>query len=302
VTELPPIDIQWEAPAECPGINAELAAIERLLGRPLDAARDGKVSAHGQVRRTEDGSWELHAVLEAGGHVESETMVAKRCQALGDAMALKIALAIDPFAPMSTPPPPPPPPTATATDVPAPTSSPAKIARERRAVHWGLRLAGGIGVGPLPGATPNVGLYGSLQLSRFRFELGGEAHWGGVARYDALPTVGADTSAFIGGARACFAPYSSAWGAAHVCAGLDGGVLHAQGFGLDTSTSATKPWGGSFIGSAVQLRLTARLSVWLEADGLLTVLKPEFYVRNLSTLYSPPTASMRAATGFEIFF
>jgi hypothetical protein len=297
VTELPPIDITWEAPAECPGISAELAAIERLLGRPLDAARDGKVSARGQVRRTEDGSWELRAVLEAGGHVETETMVAKRCQALGDAMALKIALAIDPFAPMS-----PPRPAATESDVPAATSSPANVASERRAVHWGLRFAGGIGVGPLPGATPNVGLYGSLQLPRFRFELGGEAHWSGVARYDALPTVGADTSAFIGGARACFAPYSSAWGATHLCAGLDGGVLHAQGFGLETSTSATKPWGALFIGSAMQLRLTARLSVWLEADGLLTVLKPEFYVRNLSTLYSPPTASMRAATGFEVFF
>jgi hypothetical protein len=299
VTELPPIDIQWEAPAECPGISAEVAAIERLLGRPLDRARDDKVRARGQVRRTEDGRWELHAVLEAGGRVETETLVARRCQALGDAMALKIALAIDPFAPMSPPLPAAPNDEVSATVVPAP--APAAVP-ERHRVHWGLRLVGGVGAGPLPGVTPSVALYASLQLSRFRFELGGEAHWGGVTRYDVLPMVGADTNAFIGGARACFAPYSSAWGAAHVCGGLDAGVLRAEGFGLETSTSATKPWGAFLVGSALQFRLTQRLSVWFELDGLLTVLRPEFYVQNLPPLYSPKAAGVRAATGFEVFF
>ncbi|HXK20479.1 MAG TPA: hypothetical protein VNG33_21865 [Polyangiaceae bacterium] len=299
MTEAPPIDIQWEAPAECPDAEGLRAAIERLLGKKLASLPGRDLRALGKVQRSEAGNWQLDVVLAVGGHVEQETLVAKKCGALGDAMALKVALAIDPLAVVDAVQSPSAP-SSTAqheqqSDRLAPVVSPATSLRA------GLRLVGGVGLGQLPGVTPGAALYGSLQFPAFRVELGGGAFWGGVARYAAPANVGADLQLFVGAARGCVTPGSGRW-LFPICGGVELGLMHGRGFGVETASSTSGLWGGVVIGPAVQFRTTQRLSLWLEADATLTVLRPEFHMRNLETLYAPAPGGSRACAGIEVNF
>jgi hypothetical protein len=302
VTDLPPIDLVWEAPAECPSPSSVRHATERLLGKPLDRVPARNVHARGSVRRNEAGNWELHLVLAAGDHVEDETLVAKKCQSLSDAMALKVALAIDPLAVVDSVQPEP---ASAAASPPAPTPTPQPRPRSptpaRSRMDVGVRGVAGVGVGPLPGVTPGAGLYASLQFRTFRLELGGQAAWGGVARYEALPNVGANLSLFAGALRGCANAGRGRW-LFPLCVGVDLGVLRGSGFGGESGASTTGVWGGVSVGPALQFRITSALSLWAEVDASLTLLKPEFHMRNLGTLYAPPAAGSRAALGFELKF
>ena len=297
--DLPPIEIKWEAPAACPDLQSVRAATERLLGRRLAGLQGIDVRAAGHVERTDVGSWELHVVLAVGRHVEDERLVAKKCSALGEAMALKVALAIDPLAVVDAVGQAPKP------DAAPPIEAPAAASRGRTARQpsflLGLRVLGGIGLGPLPGATPGTAVYGSLQFPRFRVELGGAAFWGGVARYEALPDVGADLQLFTGALRGCVAPGDGSW-RFPICGGVELGVMRGEGFGAAATVAKNALWAGVVIGPAVQFRMTGRLSLWVEADAVLTVLKPEFYVRNLERLYSPTAGGSRVSLGLEANF
>lgn len=300
MTDLPPLDLHWEAPAECPSLGSVRRAMERLLGRSLDRVPHGDVHAQGSVKKNDAGNWELQLSLTAGDHAEVETLVAKKCQSLSDAMALKVALAIDPLAvvdsvqaepePIAETPPAP---------VKPPTPQPAAPARSE--LHFGVRGMASVGVGALPGVTPGAALYGSLQFSAFRLELGGQAAWGGVARYDALPNVGADLSLFAGALRGCATPGSGRW-VFPLCVGFDLGILRGSGFGVEASASSSGVWGGVSAGPALQFRMAHTLSLWAEVDASLTLLKPEFHMRNLGSLYRPQSAGGRAALGLELNF
>lgn len=296
------IDVQWEAPAECPDARGVTAKVERLLGGRLSGAQGRSVRARGVVRQNEAGNWELQSTLSVGEQTENDTLVAKRCASLGDAMALKLALAIDPLAVVDAVQEPQPiAHTVTAPRRPEQASARLEPAPRAPRARLGVRLVGAVGLGPLPGVTPGTGLYVSLQLPLFRLELGGQAHWSGVARYDSPANVGADLSLLFGAARACLTPSHGRW-VFPICGGLELGSMRGVGFGVPATGTTHGVWGGVVIGPAVQLRLLSQLSLWLEADASLTLLRPEFYVRNLPTLFAPAAGASRAVAGFEANF
>lgn len=306
MTPPPAIEIQWEAPAACPDATSVRATTERLLGKSLAAFEQVSVRATGKVAANAAGKWQLSARLVVGERVEEEVLVAKECSALADAMALKVALAIDPLAVVEAVQPQPAPPARPSEPPAAATTDGAKPpGTEQRAseplLRYGARLVGQVALGPLPGATPGVGLFFSAQVPALRVELGGEAFWGGVAKYDSPAGVGADLQLFAGVVRGCLTPASGAW-RFPICAGTELGVMRGSGFGVPETSATSRLWGGLSLGPALEWRATSRLSLWLEGDALLTLLKPEFHVRNLPSLYSPPTVSAKAAAGLEAHF
>ncbi|HEX3853550.1 MAG TPA: hypothetical protein VHW01_21440 [Polyangiaceae bacterium] len=291
-------EIHWQAPAECPSQNSVRLAVERLLGASLEGLPSKDVQASGEVRRNDAGNWELLSSLSVGGQEERETLIAKKCQALADAMALKVALAIDPLAVAASvePTPPAPPPR------PAPAPSPDSQQHESpRRTPLGLRVTGGTELGPLPGITFGAGLYGSLQFPGVRLELGAQGYSGGIARYAEPSSVGAHFQLFSGTARACLSP-GVATLAVHLCGGLELGVIRGEGFGTAQAESTSGLWGAAELGPALRLRLSNAIALWLEGDALLTVLRPEFHVKNLDTLYTPPLGNLRLVAGLEINF
>jgi hypothetical protein len=291
---LPAVVIEWQAPSACPDAASVRAATERLLGKSLDSVRGTTVRARGGVTPSEAGKWALRAELEVAGHVETDTLVANKCSALRDAMALKVALAIDPLAVVETVQPPASPSEPEQLRAPGPQPAPGRL-------RIGLRVVGQVGLGPLPGTTPGAGIYGSLQSSWFRIELGAQAFWAGVARYESPPEVGADLHLFAAALRGCVVPGAGQW-FFPICAGSELGVMRGRGFGVEETAVSSGLWGGVVFGPAAQWCMTRRVSLWVEADAVLSVLTPEFHMRNLSTLYAPPSAGARAAAGFEANF
>jgi hypothetical protein len=305
VTPPPAIEIQWEAPAACPDAASVRAATERLLGKSLAALDRVRVRATGKVAANAAGKWQLSAQLVVGERVEEEVLVAKECSALADAMALKVALAIDPVAVVEAVQPSQPvaPPTRPP-ESPGPVTAAPEGSEQRsseRLVRYGARWVGQVALGPLPGATPGLGLFFSAQFSALRLELGGEAFWGGVAQYDSPAGVGADLQLFAGVVRGCLTPARGAW-RFPICAGTELGVMRGSGFGVAETSATSRLWGGLSLGPALEWQATARLSLWLEGAALLTLLKPEFHVRNLPSLYSPNAVSAKAAAGLEAHF
>lgn len=92
------VEIDWQAPNECPDSTSVKAHTERLLGQPLHAAPNQRIVARARVRRNDAGNWELSLSLASNEQVADETLIAQQCDALADATALKVALAIDPLA------------------------------------------------------------------------------------------------------------------------------------------------------------------------------------------------------------
>src|SRR5262245_40126902 len=60
-----PIELTWEAPAECPDRSQALERIERLLGGPAEA--DDAISARASIRRTEAGRWTVQLMVTRPG-------------------------------------------------------------------------------------------------------------------------------------------------------------------------------------------------------------------------------------------
>lgn len=299
----PSVQIEWEAPPECPNAEDIKAHAERLLGQPLGAPRAQQVVARATVHRNEAGNWELRLSLTSNDRVAEDTLIAKQCTALGDATALKVALAIDPVA------------TARAIEMAAVETKPKRAPPSPEPVHapesaappsaapgsFGLRLTAGAGLGLLPSAAGGAALAFWLQRSAWRAELAGQGFWGGAARYEQLPAVGAQLQLFSAVARGC--PVARAGELEFpICLGLELGAMRGEGFGVERTDTAHSWWGAVVLGPALRAPVSQALSFWLEADGAFAFLRPGFSVRNLGTLYSPGPGSARIWAGGEIRF
>lgn len=304
------VEIEWQAPSECPDSRSVKAHTERLLGQPLHAAPNQRVVARASVRRNEAGNWQLSLSLASNEQVAEETLVAKQCRALADATALKVALAIDPLA------------TARAIEASAQRVQVGPPALEGRAVsteqkdteegeyaeeapqpasvvQGGVRLDLGAGLDLLPGLAlgGNVGVW--LQRFGWRGELSGRAFVGEASAYPKMPAVGARLQLFGGVLRGCHL-----WSAGSIelplCLGVDAGVSRGIGFGLATVNSATSWWAAVELGPALRLPLSERVAIWIEADANLPFLRSGFNVRNLGSVYTTPPVAAMGWVGCEI--
>jgi hypothetical protein len=295
----PGVELEWRAPPECPDLATVKRRIEGLLGQPLDVPRRQRVKVHATVHRNQQGHFELLLSLTSNGHITDDKLLARQCAALGDAAALKAALATDPIA------------TARAIEVSTLNAGPradrastgTELARELEApqskAESGVRLFAGAAAGPLPGIALGTGLSLWSQRSVWRGEFGVQGLWGQPARYPAMPSVGAHLQLFTGIVRGC-----PVLGAGNVelpiCIGFEGGVMRAEGFGLERAETSSRWWGALVLSQGIDVRVSARLSFWLEAGGVGSLLKPRFYVQNLGDLYAAPALSGRLWAGCEI--
>jgi hypothetical protein len=114
-----------------------------------------------------------------------------------------------------------------------------------------------------------------------------------------MPSVGAHLQLFTGIMRGCRVPRAGDV-ELPICIGLEGGVMRGGGFGLERAEASSRWWGALVVTQAVNVRLSTRLSFWVEADAVGLLLRPRFYVQNLGTLYTAAPLSGRFLAGFEI--
>jgi hypothetical protein len=160
-----PVRIEYRAPAGCPNTRAFTWMVGERVSRPR-AARPGEVARLFvvEVETTDEGAVGHLTIREPDGSEASRSLRASDCAELADALALIVALAVDPRAstgPLSEPPSAgdqPPPPAA------EPTPKPAAASSDRPSVGFEsaaeLIVASGMAPGSLLGVKLSVGLVG----------------------------------------------------------------------------------------------------------------------------------------------
>jgi hypothetical protein len=314
------VTLRWSAPDECPDDVRFLHQIETLLGQSLLETKGPsltvRVSAQGNPERGYAGK-----ISFASPQGDEERFLSHpRCEKLVEAMALIIALAIDPervqtaqnareaagvlVAPsVETAP------SWVAQDkngqplLAAPTRLP-ETDRERASPRTtrplrGLRVAlhGVAGAGPLPGFGGGLGAALGWQAEHFRLELLGRYWAPRDEAISAAPEVTLEIGLATLGARACWLLPASAWRFS-VCGGGDLGSQRGRGVGVDNSRprdSAYSQLSGGFQVAYARSRLVPEGG--LEVSG--AVLRPRFGVRRDGLddeVFRP------AAWGFSAFF
>jgi hypothetical protein len=296
-----PVEIVWDAPPECPDADSVVRYAERLLGQPLSTPRSQLVFARATVHRDEVGNWDLRLLLTSNGHIAEETLVAKQCATLRDAVGLQVALATDPVAAARAIE------TGSVTIGPDPNAPPTEANRAaypsehpaRPRVQAGVRLTGGAELRLLPSIEQGVALTLWVQRSAWRAELSGLGFGGSSAHFESMPAIGAQLQLYSGVARGCAVPHM---GQAElpICLGVELGVMRGEGFGAQMTDTSHSLWGAVAVGPALRWPITQTVSLWLEADELVSFLRPGFNVRNLGTFYTAPQESTRIWAGCEL--
>jgi hypothetical protein len=90
------LHLTWTAPAECPTQARVAAHVADLLGGPTEAASHVRASA--RVWRDENARWHVEIHTQTGPATGERRVDGESCQAIADATALILAVAVDPEA------------------------------------------------------------------------------------------------------------------------------------------------------------------------------------------------------------
>ena len=253
----PGFALHWDAPDECPDDVQLVHRIENLLGQSLPGVDGQALRVHASVQGNAEAGYVGKLSFAGAQANEQRFLEHPSCEKLVEALALVIALAIDPErvravrqardaasgttdpSPIAAPAP------AVVADCPAepataPVCTPETAGAQTepggaRSLH-GLRVAlhGLIGAGLLPDL--GAGVEGALgfQPGRFRLELVGR-YW--APREQTLaeaPETSLQVELVTLGGRGCWLLPANAWRLS-VCGGPDFGSYRGQGIGVENS-------------------------------------------------------------------
>jgi hypothetical protein len=263
--DVPPghVSLRWSAPDECPDDVQLVHQVEALLGESLLGVSEQSLSAHVLVRGSVASGYAAKLEFTSAQGDDERHLEHPSCDKLLEAVALVVALAIDPervratqLAHDAS--------TAPAEGVPAITkraekqlepalvvaplahcvseakpADPPRTTQNERLRGLRIGLHGTLGAGPLPGFGAGVQASLGWQRPEFRAELLGR-YWAPRQQAVSLtPSVALDLSMASLGVRACWLPgISKPWRLA-ACAGADLGQERATGAGVENEHTAT---------------------------------------------------------------
>ena len=322
----PPIPASWElewlAPPECPDAAAIREQVAALVPRPGEG--EGVLYADAKVEPRGDAFLLRLQTVFLERHDERE-VEARACGELAEAVALVVAISLDPTlaATESAVPEPPakvpnesepepsepgpitspqPGPRVSAAD-PGVTPSvrasvqPRRPRPARAPDQWLLRLAPKLELGSLPAVTGGLDLAVGVLWPWWRLELHGSHAWprrapgpGGSAGRFQLGTVGV---------RGCGRPRVGPV-ELPVCVGLDGGVLRVDSEGLRPAKTLHGPWLVQSLGVGLAVG-GRRVGFWTLVEGSATLVWSRIRVGE-ETLFRQFPVSGRWLAGVEIVF
>lgn len=312
--------LSWDAPSGCPsGDSVRAAAVRNAPPAAVPLEADAVVSHRDRwtvTLRTRRPDASGERVLEAAS-----------CNALADATAVILALALVPPGQAVTPSPalvaanvtanatpepsgqpanPAAAPAPVATKAPeedrATSSSPANPAKPGPSGPPAIALGAFASTDAMTLPTVALGGGGSLAWTpgSLRIEASASVFAGQSQTIDAS-TAGARFSMTSLGAGAC---YTLLHGALEL-APCGGGSMHwvsAEGFGATANYDATSRWAAVDGGLLARAPLTSWLALRARADGLVPLGRPSFEVENEGVVHKPPPFGIRAALGAELNF
>jgi hypothetical protein len=273
-----------------------LAEIQTILEG--SAASAHRVEAAATVSG-DGGRWHVALTVRSDQGSGVRSIDADSCAALGSAVALIVALAVDPtrrpppvVAPSSaappsgdagTPPPPPSPPPSPPPPPPPPSSARPREGENADGPRLAVGASGALDLGTLPsaalgGAVTVAGLY-----RRVRLEARGRTYASQHAADPARPAQGVDLAYFGGDARACLAVVASGRAsrdglAVSPCLGVDLNRISGTGFGGSKTFSGDGSWSAFEAGLLGTWALAASLALRVGVDLLVPTSRPAFVV------------------------
>jgi hypothetical protein len=303
--------IEWTAPADCP----DDAALESRIAGYADAL-DGASTTRATVRAVAAG-FEVELVSIIDGEPQRRTLAAPSCEVLADAVAVVVALAIDPAsepepnasevepAASEAEPEPSgavvlpgaePPPNGTRGVGAAP---PVAAVPDRPAWDVGLRVEGGYGSGVAPIGSGVFGL--AFIVGRHRGSIEAIGRLWAPRRFDEPNgTYGARVVMGTGAILGCLRARSGLRVEFPLCLGLEAGALSAAPRGLANAQTQRYPWGGAVARLGMRLRLRERVGFVLALEGGAPFVRNALDVGGADRLWTTRTASGRVFAGVDL--
>jgi hypothetical protein len=322
------VALTWQAPAVCPDVAAVRRALVGYLGEGASVEAGAAVRAEARVTHG-GGTYRLVLRTETASGASVRETSAVDCDVLVDATAVIVAIAVDPstmlargdaaprpIEPQATEPLPveptpvaplavePTEPTATPTEV-APTAdvAPEPVAVVEPRVRFGMRVAGGIDFGVLPGLAGGLRLAGAALGRRFRAELRGDYWFPRTARV--ADGIGARVSLWSLGAHGCWVGrVDRASLELPLCAGLEAGAMHGDPVGdrIASPTSGRQPWLAADGSAGLSWSPIRALALFVQAELVVPIVRAGFRIGEDTVLHVARPVAGRGLLGLEARF
>jgi hypothetical protein len=271
----------WSAPAECPSQTQVQAEIARLVGGDIQL-HEGDLEATATV--SHGPLWAADLTTRHAGQTGHRIIEAPSCKAAADAIALIVALLIDPDA------------VAANSRAPEPEipSVPEPPESNRRKLEFlaGIHAQGRIGT--LPGADIGLGLGVGVASGRWRTDV----RWSYGLRRDQVASLPSGASGRFnitaGSVTECLALGQKRWRFGP-CAALEAGRVSATGFGATAGFSKDALWLALGGGAFMSLTMVQHLHAFMEVDVFAPMYRPDYVFQGVpGVVFTAPAVGGRA--------
>jgi hypothetical protein len=310
-TSRAPLTLDWDAPAACPSKGEMLARIAQLVG--ANTAASEPLRARAAVTRDDAGGFRGSVDLSAASQTSTRRVDGASCAAVSDALALIVALSINPDAAPLPPAPEParaapsaPEPARAAPSPPPPSSesaaSSAAVPPSREAHRpWALGASALIDPSTLGTTAFGIEAIAGWRPPPLALEIAADYLASERVTLAARPNEGAAFSLVHVGARGCYEARASRFGLGP-CAGAGMDWIAGDGFGSQSPSNAT----GRMIVLSLSARAVAHIAPWIALrialEGLAPLVRPQFEIDYAGTVVHVPSILVRASAGAELHF
>ncbi|MBX3190028.1 MAG: hypothetical protein KF819_23585 [Labilithrix sp.] len=298
--------LAWDAPKECPSADdVRAAALKSAKGE----AASETLEADARVERGE--RWRVTLRTRRAGVASAERQLeAASCEALAEATAVILALALMPGAGVEEPATEPATTAARAAPAPAAVEAPARERAaeapkdERPKGPYDHALGLGASLATDGTTLPAVAAGGAAALAwtpgPARLEVSGSYF---VAQSETAggSAAGAALTLVVLGARGCWA---LARGPVELspCLGVDVHLVGARGFGAARNFDESARWAAGTGGALLRVPVAPWLALRAQADAVVPLARPRFVVENEGTVHRPSAMGARGTIGAELLF
>lgn len=306
-----PIEIEWNAPPECPAPAELRASVVQLLGG--ERTRE-PVRAEATVVREGEG-YAAQLVLAVGEQRSERRLEASGCAALADAVAVVVAVTVDPVqlldeerehvevpeaepiaepiaapivAPIDVP------------EIPSAVVSAPTVERARvRAPGVHVRVFGGPDYGATPKITGAIGGAIGLRGRWWRAELDGSFAFARTTSLTMPEDFTAKISRWSIGARGCGVPTRGRI-EVPLCAAIEAGQIVGSGTGETIHPQTERrPWIAAVVGPALAISVVPRLAILVGADLVVPLWRARFVI-GAKQIHEPRPIGVRGLVGVEL--
>lgn len=274
----------WAAPEECPSQPQVQAEIARLVGGTIQL-HEGDLEAKATV--SHGPLWAADLTTQHAGQTGRRTIEAPSCKAAADAIALIVALLIDPDAVAAN---------SRAPEPEIPSVPEPPNLEFLAGIHAQVRI------GSLPGADLGLGLGVGVASARWRTDL----RWSYGLRRDQVASLPSGASGRFnlaaGSVTECLDLGHTRWGFGP-CAAVEAGRVSVTGFGATAGFSRRVFWVALGGGAFASLALGRHLRASMEVDVLAPMYRPDYVFQDVpGVVFRAPAVGGRALADFSWHF